>query len=106
MARRYSLVPTEISTVGLASGSVIYTPVFYPPSVNQEGDYYIIAGEGDRLDNIAFDFYGDPKLWWVIASENNLPGDSLYIPGPDCGKQLKIPATAEGVQARYIVENI
>ena len=106
MARRYNLRPTIISQVGLASGSVIYAPTFYPPSVNQGDDYYIIVGEGDRLDNIAFDFYGDPKLWWVIASENNLPGDSLYIPGPDCGKQLKIPATAEGVQARYIVENI
>ena len=28
--------------------------------------------EGDRLDNLAFQFYGNQHLWWYIAHANNL----------------------------------
>jgi hypothetical protein len=44
----------------------------------------------DRLDTIAFRFYGDPIFWWVIAAANGLElvetelnvGDILRIPSP------------------------
>lgn len=43
---------------------------------------------GDRIDLIAYQYYGDPQLWWVIMDANPrymTPwdikiGDSLYIP--------------------------
>ena len=43
-----------------------------------------------RLDLIAYDFYGDSNLWWVIALVNNLEliPTSMYI-----GMQLKIPVS-------------
>lgn len=45
---------------------------------------------GDRLDKIAYDRYGNPVGWWVIAKANNLelvptavyPGQKLRIPSP------------------------
>jgi len=48
--------------------------------------YTAIAYE--RLDNVAYKFYGDPKYWYVIARANNLsngvfhapPGITLIIP--------------------------
>ena len=49
-------------------------------------DMYVITQEGDRLDLLADNFYGDPSLWWFIASVNNIntmnvkPGLSLRIP--------------------------
>jgi len=44
---------------------------------------------GDRYWKLANEFYGDPKLWWVIAWYNEKPteghvkpGSILYIPLP------------------------
>ena len=44
---------------------------------------------GDRYYKLAFDHYGDSKLWWVIAWFNKKPteadvsyGDIIYIPHP------------------------
>lgn len=57
-----------------------------PLSVN---DSYIITQYGDRLDNLAYQFYQDSSLWWIISYANpDLPKDSLYLPG---GYQLRIP---------------
>ena len=43
--------------------------------------------EGQRLDKIAHDFYGDARLWWIIAAASGIgwwlqmPEDIvLYIP--------------------------
>lgn len=49
---------------------------------------FIYANKIDALDNIAFAFYNDPSLWWVIAQYNNIldpvteivPGLILLIP--------------------------
>ena len=52
-------------------------------------DLIIIANEGDRLDNLASKFYGSPKLWYVIASVNNLNNGSMHITP---GTKVRIPA--------------
>jgi nucleoid-associated protein YgaU len=36
---------------------------------------------GDKLYKLAQRFYGDSKLWWVIAHVNMRPTDSHYKPG-------------------------
>lgn len=48
-----------------------------------------IYSVGDRLSNIAYKYYKDAKLWWVIAWFNNKPtdfhckiGDVINIPEP------------------------
>ena len=57
-----------------------------PLSIN---DSYIITQYGDRLDNLAYQFYNDSTLWWIISIANpDLPKDSLY---PPLGYQLRIP---------------
>lgn len=51
-------------------------------------DTKIISQDGDRLDLLAKEFYGDERLWFVIARANDLgkgtmtvpPGILLYIP--------------------------
>jgi len=54
-----------------------------------DNDTFIITQDGDRLDNLAFHFYGDSTLWWFIAHVNdiytiNIPvGTSLRIPPSD-----------------------
>ena len=49
-------------------------------------DLHFISQAGDRLDNLATQFYGSPHLWWFLARVNNLktmnlePGISLRVP--------------------------
>ena len=51
-------------------------------------DIYIIGQVGDRLDNLAFKYYQDSSLWWIIARANNIGKGSLTI---QYGLQLRIP---------------
>jgi phage tail protein X len=52
-------------------------------------DIYIVTSEGDRLDNLAYQFYGDSSLWKIIVlSNSNLTGSSLYL---NANIQLRIP---------------
>tara|TARA_R110000824_G_scaffold56287_4_gene154244 strand:+ start:769 stop:1104 length:336 start_codon:yes stop_codon:yes gene_type:complete len=44
---------------------------------------------GDKFFKLAAQYYGDPKMWWVIARYNTLPteahvstGQIIYIPQP------------------------
>jgi hypothetical protein len=44
---------------------------------------------GDRYYKLAYEYYSDPKMWWVIAFFNQKPteshvnlGDTVYIPTP------------------------
>ena len=80
-----SLLPKQKKIVS-SYGTTLYQRI---PETN--GDLHVIATEGDRLDNLAFQFYGDPSLWWYIAKANNLT--ALNVPA---GKSLIIPASAEG----------
>lgn len=46
---------------------------------------------GDRLPRVAAEFYGDPRLWRLIAQANAID-DPLAFPGPgDLGRLLLIP---------------
>jgi hypothetical protein len=67
----------------------------YPEIHLSENDTFLYTIRGDRLDNIAYQFYGDPSLWWIISIANpDLPNDSLY---PTLGFQLRIPSNINKV---------
>ncbi|HAI39987.1 MAG TPA: hypothetical protein DCM40_18775 [Maribacter sp.] len=55
-------------------------------------DIYIIGREGDRLDMLAFEYYEDESLWWVLAESNKLGKGSLEVPP---GMRVRIPARQE-----------
>lgn len=80
------------------SGKNHYVNVIYPDIPLSDNDQYVITTVGDRLDLLASDIYNDQTLWWVIASANLLPGDSLY---PPIGIQLRIPSNIEGALIKY-----
>ena len=44
--------------------------------------------EGDRLDQLAMQFYSNPEKWWLIAEYNPEVTDHQNIPA---GKVLRIP---------------
>lgn len=61
-----------------------------PTLLSQADDLHYQVQVGDRIDLLAFKFYGDPILWWVIALANDMEllptdlnyGDTLLIPSP------------------------
>ena len=50
---------------------------------------------GDRLDQLANQFYGDVNFWWYIAKANGLK--FMTLPP---GTRLRIPATTEYATGR------
>ena len=65
-----------------------YSTTYYQKVPERNDDMYFIAQEGDRCDNLAYRFYGNPTFWWFIAKVNNL--NSNNIPA---GTSLRIPVT-------------
>lgn len=75
----------------------------YPRIPERPDDVAHTVTEGDRLDTLAFKYYGDPVLWWVLAVANEFPnpqtdlnvGDVIRIPSPAFVKQ-ELFKTAKG----------
>jgi len=72
----------------------------YPEIPKDVNDIYAITTEGDRLDLLAQQFYGNTDLYWVIASANPdiIPQNSLFIP---VGTEIRIPYNISLVNTLY-----
>ena len=75
-------------------GKRVFKPTIYPRITIRDSDIFIYPRFGDRLDNLAYKYYKDVSLWWIIAKANNL--DSAHI-GLDVDKQIRIPIEIEPI---------
>ena len=76
-----------------------YKSKFYPNIPLSSGDTYIITSSGDRLDTLAYSYYNDVNLWWVIAmANNNINKGALYL---QPGTQLRIPSDINSILEIY-----
>jgi nucleoid-associated protein YgaU len=87
---------TQINT--RFDGKRVYRSTSYPVIEPQDSDTIVITNEVDYLDSLAFTYYGDPTLWWVIALANNLGKARLSVPA---GLQLRIPANVSQIVADF-----
>ncbi len=69
-------------------GQIVYTTTYYPEIPIRDSDTFFTTTTGERLDSLAYKFYGDTTLWWIIAKANGIkgiiglqPGTLLRIPG-------------------------
>lgn len=63
--------------------------MYYPTFEKRNSDIYIMTKRMERLDLLANEYYGDPRLWWVISRSNtHIPKGTFQIPP---GKRLRIP---------------
>ena len=53
-------------------GKLVYRSTLFESVPVGPNDTYIITQSGDRLDLLAYRFYGDVSLWWYIARANNV----------------------------------
>lgn len=49
----------------------------------------IITTQGDRLDTIAGEIYGDARLWWVLAAASDI-GWGMQIPPGTVIKAIRV----------------
>ena len=76
---------------------------FYPNIPLSASDIYIITTIGDRLDYLAYSYYRDVNLWWVISmANNNITRGSIF---PQPGTQLRIPIDINIVLDLFNSEN-
>lgn len=61
-------------------------------------DIYIIGSVGDRLDTLAFKYYGRASYWWIIARANNIGNGDLVVP---VGTQIRIPQNTTEIIENY-----
>lgn len=71
----------------------------YPNIPLSESDVYVITTVGDRLDSLAYSYYGDATLWWIIAVANNNATKGALFPIP--GTQLRIPTNINSVLQQF-----
>ena len=78
-----------------SQGKPYYKGKVYPSIPLSDSDVYVITNVGDRLDLLAYQYYNDVNLWWIISiANNNITKGSLF---PIPGTQLRIPANASAV---------
>jgi hypothetical protein len=76
-----------------------YKGRYYPNIPLSESDVYVITNVGDRLDNLAYSYYGDSTLWWIISVANNNATNGALYPIP--GTQLRIPTNVSNIIELY-----
>ena len=79
-------------------GQRVLVPTLYPQIPLSDSDKFVFPKDGDRLDNIAFRYYGDASLWWIIAQANNL-GKGRTILNPNF--QMRIPGNQSKIIADF-----
>jgi len=72
------------------------------PDFTTDNDTRILSQEGDRLDLLAKEFYGDETLWFMIAKANNLGKGSLDVPA---GQIIRIPFGQENAGIESLLRN-
>ena len=82
--KRYSTTRRKLDK----SGVEVYRTTYYPQIPISDNDKFVRPVDGDRLDTLAYRYYGDITLWWIIAKANGIKGkvvtsvdDVLRIPG-------------------------
>ena len=77
-----------------------YVNEIYPLIPASDSDIHITTRNGDRLDLLAEEFYGDSSLYWVIATANpeTTRNDSFFVTP---GIQLRIPVDLNSVAIDY-----
>ena len=92
MANRYEhsyLIPNsrKVESDGNVKTVRRLSSVMYP-DLSTPDDTKIVSQEGDRLDLLAKEFYGDESFWFAIARANNLGKGSMAVPP---GLIIRIP---------------
>ena len=71
-----------------------YRPTIVPNIPLSDSDVYVYPKVGERLDLLAYQFYGDSNLWWIIAKANELTNGQI---GLSSEKKIRIPVNIQPI---------
>lgn len=83
-------------------GKRVYLTTLYPYIPPQSTDLQIITNEADYLDALAYKYYGDPTLFWILAVANNLGKGRLSVPP---GLTLRVPININDIISQFTQMN-
>ena len=89
----------NIKILNNAQGIKYYKGTKYPEIPLNFNDLYVITSAEDRYDTLAYAYYNDSSLWWIISSANpQYTQGSIYPPE---GTQLRIPLDVSTIINNY-----
>lgn len=92
--KRYANIPM----IARFDGRMVFKTTHYPTIPQQDSDVYVVTNEGDYLDTLAYKFYKDPTLWWIIALANNIGKGRMSVEG---GLQIRIPTDIGSILSEF-----
>ena len=92
MSRRTTHIKTKFNS----NKKRYYRNIKYPEIPLSFNDIYVLTTAGDRLDNIANQFYEDVDLWWIISTANPdvIRRDSFNLKP---GLEIRIPQDIDNI---------
>lgn len=94
MESRYRDIQQKVDETGRR----ITRSVLYPPIPRNVNDIYVITTPGDRIDLLAYKYYGEIGYWWIIAEANAIGKGSMALP---VGQQIRIPTNIGDILQDY-----
>jgi len=88
--KRYANIPVQ----NRYDGKRVYKTTVYPIILPADTDLQVVSNEGDYLDTLAYKYYGDPTLYWIIAIVNKIGKGRLSVQG---GLTLRIPTNVNDI---------
>ena len=82
----------------LKGGRRVYRSRVYPNIPLRDDDIYVVTQTGDRLDTLAYKYYEDQTLWWIIAAANNTHNAVFAV---EDGTILRIPQNYIQIQNNF-----
>ena len=89
--------PSSTNVFNRFDGKRVFRTTTYPPIPVSDNDLYMVCTEATYLDALAYKYYKDASLWWVIAQANGIKA-TLKAP---TGVQLRIPANIQSIMFRF-----
>lgn len=83
-------------------GKRVYKSTIYPPVPSADSDLQIVSNEGDYLDTLAYKYYGDPTLYWIIANVNHIGKGRMSV---EPGLTLRIPVNVNDIVGKFVKLN-
>jgi phage tail protein X len=79
-------------------GRQVYRSRIYPSIQPSDQDTFVATETGDRFDTLAYQFYKDSRLWWIIATANNIHDANI---GFEEGTILRIPSNYIDIASNF-----
>ena len=91
--KRYGTTKIKIDR----DGKRVYGTTNYPDIPLDNADKLYTTTKGERIENIAFSFYEDVSLWWIIAKANGIRGRVAF----KSAEVIRIPGNVSSIISKF-----